>query len=190
MCPIFIRFRPPQCIDELETLLLPARKKRAQPARKEEPRPKSAKSRKIKERKRSKLAIPRWCIPTHQLAKLEETFAHKLFKKVQEGGRPEVTARDEEGAPEGYVALMRELWAQEPLARPTFDAALALVAKSDWDLAAADLIAREAGAYCGDHLGRGFAYNASHPAQTSLVCAAPRLAPLILDRVRHIALPG
>lgn len=71
-----------------------------------------------------------------------------------------------------------------------FDAALALVAKSDWDLAAADLIAREAGAYCGDHLGRGFAYNASHPAQTSLVCAAPRLAPLILDRVRHIALPG
>ena len=71
-----------------------------------------------------------------------------------------------------------------------FDAALALVAKADWDLAAADLVAREAGAYCGDHLGRGFAYNGQIPAQLSLLCAAPRLAPLILERVSHIALPN
>ena len=70
-----------------------------------------------------------------------------------------------------------------------FDAALALVAKADWDLAAADLIAREAGAYVGDHTGRPFSYNGSVPAQRSLVCAAPALAPLILERVRHIAIP-
>lgn len=70
-----------------------------------------------------------------------------------------------------------------------FDAALALVAKSDWDLAAGDLIAREAGAYVGDHLGRAFAYNGPNPAQHSLVCATPGLAPLILERVQHIALP-
>jgi len=69
-----------------------------------------------------------------------------------------------------------------------FDAALALLTKSDWDLAAGDLIAREAGAYAGDHLGRRFAYNGAIPAQHSLVCATPGLAPLILDRVQHIAI--
>lgn len=76
------------------------------------------------------------------------------------------------------------------IASGDFDATLALVPKFDWDLAAADLIAREAGAYVGDHLGRPFAYNGVNPSQPSLVCAAPRLAPLILERVRHIALPN
>lgn len=76
------------------------------------------------------------------------------------------------------------------VASGAFDATLALVPKFDWDLAAADLIAREAGAYVGDHLGRPFVYNGVKPAQPSLVCAAPRLAPLILERVRHIALPN
>ena len=76
------------------------------------------------------------------------------------------------------------------IAAGAFDATLALVAKFDWDLAAADLIAREAGAFVGDHRGRPFAYNGHKPAQPSLVCAAPRLAPLILERVRHIDLPN
>lgn len=74
------------------------------------------------------------------------------------------------------------------IASGAFDATMALVPKFDWDLAAADLIAREAGAVVGDHLGRAFSYNGAKPAQPSLVCAAPRLAPLILERVRHIAL--
>jgi len=67
------------------------------------------------------------------------------------------------------------------------DAAMTFGAKHDWDLAAADLIASEAGAYVGDHAGAPFAYNRAIPAQPSLVCAAPGLAPLILERVRHIA---
>jgi myo-inositol-1(or 4)-monophosphatase len=67
-----------------------------------------------------------------------------------------------------------------------FDAAVAPVAKHDWDLAAADLIANEAGGFVGDHLGEPFRYNRPRPVQASLVCATPRLAPLILDRVRHI----
>jgi myo-inositol-1(or 4)-monophosphatase len=71
-----------------------------------------------------------------------------------------------------------------------FDAAIALVAKADWDLAAADLIAREAGAFVGDHQGHGFVYNGENPAQKSLLCATPGLAPLILERVRHIAIPN
>ena len=69
-----------------------------------------------------------------------------------------------------------------------FDATLAMAPKFDWDLAAADLIASEAGAFVGDRQGRPFAYNGVTPAQPSLVCAAPGLAPLILDRVRHIQL--
>lgn len=68
------------------------------------------------------------------------------------------------------------------------DATLALTAKHDWDLAAADLIATEAGCVIGDHLGRGFRYNGPQPFQHSLLCATPGLAPLIRARVRHIAL--
>ena len=72
------------------------------------------------------------------------------------------------------------------VASGAFDATIAPIPKFDWDLAAADLIATEAGAYVGDHTGAIFAYNGPVPRQSSLVCAAPHLAPLILDRVRHI----
>ena len=71
-----------------------------------------------------------------------------------------------------------------------FDAALALTAKSEWDLAAADLICREAGAVVTDHKGRSYGYNKPSPQEPSLVCAAPALHPLILDRVRHIERPN
>jgi myo-inositol-1(or 4)-monophosphatase len=67
-----------------------------------------------------------------------------------------------------------------------FDAALALTPKCDWDLAAADLIAREAGACITDHRGLGFAYNRPAPKQRSVLCAAPGLCELILNRVSHI----
>ena len=40
----------------------------------------------------------------------------------EEGARPLITADDEEDAPPGYVALLRECWAQEPSARPTMRA--------------------------------------------------------------------
>lgn len=74
------------------------------------------------------------------------------------------------------------------VAAGAFDAAMAMVAKYDWDIAAADLIVREAGGYSGDHLGNAFAFNGADPRQASLVCAAPGVAPLILERVRHIAM--
>jgi myo-inositol-1(or 4)-monophosphatase len=67
-----------------------------------------------------------------------------------------------------------------------YDAAVAPVRKSDWDVAAGDLIAREAGCFVGDHRGEPFVYNRTRPSQACLVCAAPALAPLILERVRHI----
>jgi myo-inositol-1(or 4)-monophosphatase len=72
------------------------------------------------------------------------------------------------------------------VASGAFDAALALTPKNDWDLAAADLIAREAGAFVADHHGRPFVYNQPAPEQRSLLCAAPGLGELILQRVGHI----
>lgn len=71
-----------------------------------------------------------------------------------------------------------------------FDAALALSAKSEWDLAGADLIQREAGAVLTDHKGRPFSYNKPVPLMPSLICAAPTVHPLILERVAHIDLPN
>ena len=72
------------------------------------------------------------------------------------------------------------------VASGAFDAALALTPKNDWDLAAADLIASEAGAFVADHHGRPFLYNRPAPQQRSLLCAAPGLGELILQRVGHI----
>lgn len=67
-----------------------------------------------------------------------------------------------------------------------FDAAVAPVRKADWDVAAGDLIAREAGCFVGDHTGEGFRYNRARPSQASLICCTPALRPLILERVRHM----
>jgi myo-inositol-1(or 4)-monophosphatase len=70
-----------------------------------------------------------------------------------------------------------------------FDAAVAPMRKSDWDVAAGDLIAREAGCFVGNHKGEAFRYNQPRPAQASMICATPALAPLILPRVQHIGAP-
>lgn len=75
------------------------------------------------------------------------------------------------------------------VAAGAFDAAVALSPKSEWDLAAADLIRAEAGACLTDHRGQGFRYNRPIPRVPSLVCANTTLQPLILERVGHIDLP-
>ncbi|MGH6963836.1 MAG: 3'(2'),5'-bisphosphate nucleotidase CysQ [Phenylobacterium sp.] len=75
------------------------------------------------------------------------------------------------------------------VASGAFDAAVTLMSKHDWDLAAADLIAGEAGCFVGDASGAAFVYNGVRPVQANLICAAPGLAPLILERVSHIAAP-
>jgi len=72
------------------------------------------------------------------------------------------------------------------VASGAFDAAIAMTAKNEWDLAAADLICAEAGAVATDHLGRAFVYNDPNPLAPSLICAAPALHPLLLERVSHI----
>jgi myo-inositol-1(or 4)-monophosphatase len=71
-----------------------------------------------------------------------------------------------------------------------FDAVLAMSSKCDWDVAAGDLIAREAGAIVSDHGGGAYAYDQASCTKPSLVCAGPALYPLILERVRNIKSPG
>ena len=70
------------------------------------------------------------------------------------------------------------------------DAMVALSSKMEWDLAAGDLIAEEAGCVVTDHLGRRLAYNRATPLAPSLLCAGPALHRLILERTEPIDLPS
>ncbi|MGC1305310.1 MAG: 3'(2'),5'-bisphosphate nucleotidase CysQ [Caulobacteraceae bacterium] len=76
------------------------------------------------------------------------------------------------------------------VAAGAFDAAVSLGWKNDWDVAAGDLIAREAGARSTDPLGRPLVFNSPRARNPGLVCAAPRLHPLILARTAPIDLPA
>jgi myo-inositol-1(or 4)-monophosphatase len=70
-----------------------------------------------------------------------------------------------------------------------FDGAIALSAKSDWDVVAACLIVSEAGALATTHEGDRFAFDHAVPLQKSLVVAGKPLHPLLIDRVKHVKLP-
>ncbi|MDE2183107.1 MAG: 3'(2'),5'-bisphosphate nucleotidase CysQ [Alphaproteobacteria bacterium] len=64
-----------------------------------------------------------------------------------------------------------------------YDATISLTAKHDWDVAAADLIAREAGGMVTTHRGEPLRYNRPTPVVASVVAAGPALHRLILDRL-------
>ena len=70
-----------------------------------------------------------------------------------------------------------------------FDAMLALSTKCDWDLAAGDIIVREAGGRVSDHLGRTLRYNGTVPHQPSVVAAGPALHARLLEKLQHVRLP-
>ena len=65
-----------------------------------------------------------------------------------------------------------------------FDAAVSM----GWNIAAGDLIAREAGAISCDQNGRPLVFNTARARNAGLVCAGPGVAPLILDRTTPIEL--
>ncbi len=66
------------------------------------------------------------------------------------------------------------------------DATVAFTPKSDWDLAAAELIATEAGAMITDLRGKAFRYNAKSTSELGVICAGPTLMPLISKRVKKL----
>ncbi|RZJ32401.1 MAG: 3'(2'),5'-bisphosphate nucleotidase CysQ [Brevundimonas sp.] len=74
------------------------------------------------------------------------------------------------------------------VAAGAFDAAIALTPKWDWDVCAGALIAEEAGARVSDHHGGAWRFNQPDPRQTSLICTAPALHPLIVRRTAPIPL--
>ena len=75
------------------------------------------------------------------------------------------------------------------VASGAFDATVAVSRKHDWDVAAGAVIAEEAGARVTDHLGRPYRFNRPEPWQGALVCCAPALHPLILQRTTPIEAP-
>jgi myo-inositol-1(or 4)-monophosphatase len=67
------------------------------------------------------------------------------------------------------------------------DALLSLSGKSDWDLAAADLLVREAGGLVSDHKGEAFCFNRQKTRHPSVLVANPDLYEKMLDRTRRVA---
>ena len=75
------------------------------------------------------------------------------------------------------------------VANGSFDAMLALSAKRDWDLAAADVIVTEAGGMVTSHDGSLPRYNRPDAVQPSVVCAGPALHAKLMECISHIKLP-
>jgi myo-inositol-1(or 4)-monophosphatase len=69
-----------------------------------------------------------------------------------------------------------------------FDAMLALSRKREWDVAAGDLILREAGGRITTHFAKELRYNQPDPFVPSLVGAGPTLHEAIIAKVGRIPL--
>lgn len=67
------------------------------------------------------------------------------------------------------------------------DATVAFTPKNDWDLAAAALIATEAGAVITDREGAAFIFDDDGVIKSGVICAGPNLHPLLLDKVKSAA---
>jgi myo-inositol-1(or 4)-monophosphatase len=74
------------------------------------------------------------------------------------------------------------------VAAGTFDAAVILSAKHDWDMAAGDVIVREAGGRVTDKDGNALAFGRADTVQRTMVCGGSALHAQILARLRHLDL--
>lgn len=70
------------------------------------------------------------------------------------------------------------------------DALISLSAKHDWDLAAGDLLVHEAGGKVTTHKGEILRYNSKTARQHSTVAGGPEIHARLVQRVRHLQLPG
>ena len=70
-----------------------------------------------------------------------------------------------------------------------FDASVTLSGKSDWDIAAADLIIAEAGGHATDHLGNRFRYNQPVTRHLNAISAGPVLHGWLVDKLREFKPP-
>ena len=72
------------------------------------------------------------------------------------------------------------------VAEGAFDAMVSLTHKSDWDLAAADIILTEAGGCVTTRGGERLIYNREHPDHGSVICAGPVLQACLLERMKEL----
>jgi len=94
---------------------------------------------------------------------------------------PEMTLPD----PKPNATLLR----MAMVATGLWDATIALVRKSDWDVAAGALLVQEAGGVATTHIGEPFRYNRNVPAQRSILAAPAALHAQIMQRVDVVVLP-
>lgn len=78
-------------------------------------------------------------------------------------------------------------WRMSLVAAGHWDATVALNDKSDWDLAAAVLLIREAGGVATDRNGDPFVFNRESVVQKGAVAAGAGLHPLIMERLQTLA---
>ena len=138
---------------------------------------------------------------------IAETFEAALGEGARLNGQPirasDVSRLDDASLLADAALLDRPIWS-EPwpavkitkrdsiayrmalVAAGAFDAALAIAPKWDWDVCAGALLAEEAGAKVSDHRGRPYQFNRPDPRQASLLCSAPGLHALILNRCAPI----
>jgi len=91
--------------------------------------------------------------------------------------------------PAAYDAVNSVAYRMALVACGRYDATLSLGPKSDWDLAAADLIVAEAGGLASDRDGTGYRYNGRSARQTSLIAANPALHDALVEVVAQIDWP-
>ncbi len=72
------------------------------------------------------------------------------------------------------------------VAEGAFDAMMSMSNKSDWDLAAADLIVNEAGGRATTGEGETLLYNRKEPVQGSIICAPPILHERLIEKLREL----
>jgi len=71
-----------------------------------------------------------------------------------------------------------------------YDGCVSLNGKSDWDLAAAELVVSEAGGLVTDSHGEGFVYNRRHTRHRSLVTAGPAMHARLMAMIAQIKRPA
>lgn len=67
-----------------------------------------------------------------------------------------------------------------------YDAMVSLTHKSDWDVAAADIIMSEAGGLTTTRDGKDLVYNREKPDHPNVICAGPALHALLLQRMHEL----
>jgi myo-inositol-1(or 4)-monophosphatase len=102
----------------------------------------------------------------------KDMFAHSAWPQLPPWPEMQIESRSSVAYRMALVAAGR------------FDAAIVLSPKHDWDMAAGDVIVREAGGIVTSRDGHGLRFGGPAAVQRSMICAGPALHALFLERLR------